>query len=39
VHVVATNIDAKGADKLIKAIQAYQALLDDEEAAGFGGLR
>lgn len=33
-HVVATNIDAKGADKLIKAIQAYQALLDEEEAAG-----
>jgi hypothetical protein len=33
-HVVPSNVDAKGADKLIKAIQACQALLDDEEAAG-----
>jgi hypothetical protein len=31
-HVVAANIDAKGADKLIKAISG--ATGEDEEAAG-----
>ena len=29
-HVVA-NVDAKGADKLVKAIEAYKALLGDDE--------